>query len=89
MVSATLSPAASIVALTIAAVLVAVGVFTGYPIATAFTVTGAVVGTGLALGGGPAWPKYYEILTVWTLTPFVGSGVASVTASLRSSLAVP
>ena len=87
-VGATLSPAASIVALTIAAVLVAVGVFTGYPIATAFTVTGAVVGTGLALGGGPAWPKYYEILTVWTLTPFVGSGVAYGTAKLLRNEAV-
>ena len=87
-VGATLSPAASIVALTIAAVLVAIGVFTGYPIATAFTVTGAVVGTGLALGGGPAWPKYYEILTVWTLTPFVGSGVAYGTAKLLRSEAV-
>ena len=87
-VGTTLSPAASIVALTIAAVLVAVGVFTGYPIATAFTVTGAVVGTGLALGGGPAWPKYYEILTVWTLTPFVGSGVAYGTAKLLRNEAV-
>ena len=87
-VGTTLSPAASIVALTIAAVLVAVGIFTGYPIATAFTVTGAVVGTGLALGGGPAWPKYYEILTVWTLTPFVGSGVAYGTAKLLRNEAV-
>ena len=88
-VGTTLSPAASVVALTIAAVLVAIGVFTGYPIATAFTVTGAVVGTGLALGGGPAWPKYYEILTVWTLTPFVGSGVAYGTAKLLRREGVP
>ena len=94
-VGTTLSPVASIVALTIAAVLVAVGVFSGYPIATAFTVTGAVVGTGLAMGGGPAWPKYYEILAVWILTPFVGSGVAYGAAKLlrheavAESLAIP
>jgi len=77
-----LTPEAAIVALSIAAALVAVGVFTGYPVATAFTVTGAVVGAGLALGRGPAWPKYSEILAVWTLTPVVGSGVAYGTAKL-------
>ncbi|RLM76502.1 inorganic phosphate transporter [Halorubrum sp. Atlit-26R] len=72
----TLTAAAAIVALVTAAALVAVGVFAGYPIATAFTVTGAVVGVGLALGGDPAWPKYAEIATLWVLTPFVGGGVA-------------
>jgi len=78
----TLSPSAAIIALTFAAGLVAIGVFTGYPIATAFTVTGAVVGAGLAMGGDPAWAKYYEILAVWTLTPFVGGGIAFGTAKL-------
>ena len=81
-VGTTLSPVAAIVALSIAAGLVAFGVFTGYPIATAFTVTGAVVGAGLAMGGGPAWAKYYEIVAVWTLTPFVGGGIAYGTAKL-------
>ncbi len=81
-VGTTLSPIAAIVALSIAAGLVAFGVFTGYPIATAFTVTGAVVGAGLAMGGDPAMGKYYEILAVWVLTPFVGAGVAFGTAKL-------
>ncbi|MFA9515765.1 anion permease [Halopenitus sp. H-Gu1] len=72
----TLTAGAAIVALVTAAALVAIGVFTGYPIATAFTVTGAVVGVGLALGGSPAWAKYTEIVTLWVLTPFVGGGVA-------------
>jgi PiT family inorganic phosphate transporter len=49
-----LTATAAIVGLLTAAILVAIGVFTGYPIATAFTVTGAVVGVGLALGGDPA-----------------------------------
>ena len=87
-VGTTLSPAAAIVALSIAAGLVALGVFAGYPIATAFTVTGAVVGAGLAMGGEPALSKYYEILTVWTLTPFVGGGVAFGTAKLLRHEAV-
>ncbi|GAA3870844.1 inorganic phosphate transporter [Haloarcula argentinensis] len=79
-----LSAIAAIVALLTAAVLVAVGIFTGYPIATAFTVTGAVVGVGLAIGGQPATAKYIEIVSLWVLTPFVGGGIAFGTAwSLR------
>jgi len=82
---ATLSPIAATLALTTAAVLVAVGVFAGYPIATAFTVTGAVVGVGLAAGGGPAWAKYQEIASVWVAVPFVGGTIAyTVARTLRS-----
>jgi PiT family inorganic phosphate transporter len=77
---ATLSPVGATVALLMAAGLVAVGVFAGYPIATAFTVTGAVIGTGLALGGAPAWAKYTEIAILWLAVPFVGGGTAYGTA---------
>lgn len=77
-----LSPIAATVALLTAAFLVSIGVFTGYPIATAFTVTGAVVGVGLAMGGDPAWEKYREIVTLWTVTPLVGGGAAYMTARL-------
>ncbi|MFT4963277.1 MAG: PiT family inorganic phosphate transporter [Halobacteriales archaeon] len=77
-VGATLSPVGATLALLIAGGLVAIGVFTGYPIATAFTVTGAVVGTGLALGGGPAWDKYLQIGALWVLTPIVGGATAYV-----------
>jgi PiT family inorganic phosphate transporter len=75
-VGVTLSPVAATLALLVAGGLVAVGVFTGYPIATAFTVTGAVVGTGLALGGAPAWGKYLQIGTLWVLVPVVGGASA-------------
>jgi PiT family inorganic phosphate transporter len=94
-VGVTLSPVAATVGLIVAATLVAVGVFAGYPIATAFTVTGAVVGAGLAMGGDPAWAKYQEIATLWVLVPFVGGGIAFGTAvTLRDDrvperLAVP
>ncbi|WP_049969220.1 inorganic phosphate transporter [Haladaptatus cibarius] len=75
-----LSPLAATTGLLTAAILVAIGVFTGYPIATAFTVTGAIVGVGLALGGAPAWAKYQQIVSLWVLTPFVGGGIAYTTA---------
>ncbi|QLG60642.1 inorganic phosphate transporter [Halorarum salinum] len=80
---------AAIVGLLTAAALVAVGVFAGYPIATAFTVTGAVVGVGLALGGDPAWAKYREIAALWVATPFVGGGTAYLTARLLREERVP
>ncbi|MFD1642147.1 inorganic phosphate transporter [Halohasta litorea] len=75
-VGLTLPTVAVIVVLVTAAGLMAIGIVTGYPIATAFTVTGTVIGAGLALGGSPAWAKYTEIGTMWLLTPFVGGGVA-------------
>jgi Phosphate/sulphate permeases len=84
-----LSATAATVALGVAATFVAVGIFTGYPIATAFTVTGAVVGAGLAAGGAPAWAKYGEIFALWTTAPFVGGGTAYVTARLLRSDDVP
>ena len=91
----TLSPTAAVIGLTTAALLVAVGVFAGYPIATAFTVTGAVIGVGLAMGGGPAWAKYRQIGALWIATPFVGGGLAYATArvlrseNIRERVAVP
>jgi PiT family inorganic phosphate transporter len=88
-VGVTLSPVAATVGLLVAATLVAIGVFAGYPIATAFTVTGAVVGAGLAMGGAPAWSKYQEIATLWVLVPFVGGGIAYGTAVTLRDERVP
>ena len=88
-VGSVLTATASTVALIVAAALVAVGVFAGYPIATAFTVTGAVVGVGLANGGGPAVAKYQQIASLWILTPFVGGGIAYATARFLRNESVP
>jgi PiT family inorganic phosphate transporter len=85
----TLSAEAATVGLLVAAALVAVGVYTGYPIATAFTVTGAVVGVGLAMGGDPAMAKYRELVGMWTLIPFVGGGIAYATARLLRADGIP
>ena len=71
-----------ILVLGLGAGLMAIGIGTGDPIATAFTVTGAVIGVGLALGGTPVWPKYRQIAAVWVLTPFVGGGIAFGIASV-------
>jgi len=78
-----------ILVLVLGAGLMAVGITTGYPIATAFTVTGAVIGVGLALGGSPVWSKYQQIAAVWVLTPFVGGGIAFSIATLLPRPDVP
>ena len=78
-----------ILVLVLGAGLMAVGITTGIPIATAFTVTGAVVGVGLALGGTPVWAKYQQIGAVWVLTPFVGGGVAFAIAGVLPRPGVP
>ncbi|MDH5020269.1 inorganic phosphate transporter [Halobacterium rubrum] len=78
-----------ILVLFVGAGLMAVGIVTGYPIATAFTVTGSVVGVGLALGGTPVWGKYQQIAAVWVATPFVGGGIAYAIASVLPRTDVP
>jgi PiT family inorganic phosphate transporter len=85
----TLPATAVIVVLFIGAGLMAIGIKTGYPIATAFTVTGSVIGVGFALGGTPVWPKYQQIGAVWLLTPFVGGGMAYGIASVLPRSDVP
>lgn len=85
----TLSPTSAIIGLLTAAVLVAIGIYTGYPIATAFTVTGAIVGVGLALGGDPAWAKYREIAILWIAVPFIGGSLAYATARVLKNKRVP
>lgn len=85
----TLTPGAVAVGLFVAALLVSVGIFTGYPIPTGFTATGAVIGVGLALGGMPAWAAYREIGTMWVLVPFVGGGIAYAMARLLRHDNVP
>ena len=71
-----------IVVLLVGAGLMAIGTSPGSPIAPAFTVTGAVVGVGLALGGTPAWATYRQIGGVWLLTPVVGGSIAYGIASV-------
>ena len=85
----TLSPLAATVALTIAAAYIAAGVFKGYPIATAFAISGSVVGVGLAMGGDPAWRRYGEIVLYWVLTPIIVAPAAYGATTLLRSDSVP
>lgn len=84
-----LSPLAATIALLTAALLIVAGIFRGYPIATAFAVSGSVVGVGLALGGDPAWSTYTDVVLFWVLTSVIGVVAAYVTARLLRSEQVP
>ena len=84
-VGETLTPLAATVALLIGAIYIAAGAFKGYPIATAFAISGSVVGVGLAMGGAPAWSRYTEIVAYWLLTPVAVTPAAYVTTKLLRS----
>jgi PiT family inorganic phosphate transporter len=67
----TITPLAAAVALLTAATLITIGNSRGYPIPSAFTVTGAMIGAGIALGGGFAVHEYVVILGFWFAIPVV------------------
>lgn len=65
------TPLAGSVAILIAATLMGIGSVGNYPIPAAFTVTGAMVGAGIALGGAPAWATYGQFAALWILAPIL------------------
>lgn len=67
----TITPLAAAAALLTAATLITIGNTYGYPIPSAFTVTGAMIGAGIALGGTFATHEYAIILGFWFAIPIV------------------
>ncbi|MFP4115912.1 MAG: inorganic phosphate transporter [Candidatus Aenigmatarchaeota archaeon] len=59
--------------LIIGASLVLLSVITDYPMPTAFTIVGAVVGSGLAFGNNIMWGSLQKIVLFWILTPLAAS----------------
>ena len=77
-----LTTAAASIAILLSAVLMAIGAFGRYPIPAAFTVTGAMVGAGLALGGSPAWGTYAQFAALWIVAPFLVGALSYFIATL-------
>jgi phosphate/sulfate permease len=67
----TITPLAATATLLTAATLITIGNSRGYPIPSAFTVTGSAIGAGIALGGGFAVATYARILGFWFAIPIV------------------
>jgi len=84
-----ITPLAAATALLTAATLITIGNSRGYPIPSAFTVTGAMVGAGIALGGGFAVHEYVVILGFWLAIPVVEGALAYGLARGLRSDAVP
>ena len=88
-VGPSLTPLAVAVGLLTAAVFIAIGVATSYPIPAAFATTGAIIGVGLALGGTPAIGTYRQLALFWVLVPPTGASIAYLTASVLRRDDVP
>jgi PiT family inorganic phosphate transporter len=85
----TITPLAATATLLTAATLITIGNSRGYPIPSAFTVTGAAVGAGIALGGGFAVGTYARILGFWFAIPVVEAVLAYGLAWLLLDETVP
>ncbi len=62
----------ALIILLIASTLVLTSALTDYPMPTAFTVVGAIVGVGLGFNIGVKWDAVSLILTYWLLLPILG-----------------
>jgi len=83
----TITPLAAAAALLTAATLITIGNSRGYPIPSAFTVTGAMIGAGIALGGEFATHEYVVILGFWFAIPIVEGALAyGLARGLRSDI---
>lgn len=60
----------------VAAMLVIISVLTDYPMPTAFTVVGAVIGSALTFGNGISWPVVSKVVAYWITVPFVAVGLS-------------
>lgn len=70
------------VILTVGAGLVIISVLTDYPMPTAFTIIGAVIGSGIGFGNAVNWMEFAMILGFWIGTPIFSLIVAYSLAKL-------
>lgn len=68
------------IVLMVGAGLVIVSVMTNYPMPTAFTVIGAVIGAGFAFGNPVQWAGVTRVIGYWLIIPFIAVGMGYVFA---------
>ncbi len=69
-----------------AAVLVIASVLTDYPMPTAFTVVGAVLGSAFSFGNGISWPVVQKVIGYWIAVPFAAVALSYLCATLLRRL---
>ncbi len=73
--------------LIVASILVIISVVTDYPMPTAFTVVGAVLGSSFSFGNRIVWSSAGKVITFWILTPLAAVVLGYIIAYiLRKSL---
>jgi len=72
--------------LLVASGLVIASVLTDYPMPTAFTVIGAVIGAGLGFSQAVVWSEISRIIGYWLLVPFLALGLGYVAARVLRSV---
>jgi phosphate/sulfate permease len=70
----------------VAALLVIVSVLTDYPMPTAFTVVGAVLGSAFSFGNGISWPVVQKVVAYWIAVPFAAIALSYGAAKLLRKL---
>lgn len=74
------------VVLLVASVLVIVSVLTDYPMPTAFTVVGAVLGSAFSFGNQISWPVVQKVVAYWLAVPVVAVVLSYLIARLLREL---
>lgn len=75
MVSGEIQTIQAFTILLIASILVIASVLTKYPMPTAFTVVGAVIGSALSFGNAIQWSSIQLIGVYWLMIPFLALGI--------------
>ena len=68
--------------LSVGSALVIISVLTDYPMPTAFTVVGAVIGSGIGFGNAVNWQEIGMVVGFWLVTPVVALVLAYIFAKL-------
>jgi PiT family inorganic phosphate transporter len=82
LLSGSLGLAQGAVILIVASALVIFSVIYDYPMPTAFTVVGAVLGSAFAFGNGINFPVVQKLFLYWLVVPFVSIGFSYVFAKI-------
>ena len=81
----TFNPKSAAIILLISSSLIAVGIWKHYPMPTAYTLVGAVLGGGLGLGGRLNVPQLTFVFSYWLILPIVAGVIGYLTSKLLRS----
>lgn len=70
----------------VASILVIISVLTDYPMPTAFTVVGAVLGSAFSFGNAISWPVVQKVVAYWIVVPFAAMVLSYGTARVLRKL---